>query len=209
MPVLFDKFECFKAIFGAYYAMRLACAGFRELEEAAESANHRLMADMSPPQRDRLKAVLRLARLWYPEQEWTPSVLTGIGDVVRLIQPRCATLTDRVIWLLPLDASDVLSDEVLVQVGGDPLKPPPLRTLLRHALFKGAVSVWICDYRPVEKLDVPAETAEAFAALVQIGALIGVEICDWVLFGPSRARSVSEQIADGVSQLPLIHREAA
>lgn len=187
-----DRFECFKLIFGHHYARQLAKGTYQELLEASDRGDHPLMADMAPLQRDRLRGVLRLAQLWYREQDWTPSVVTGIGDVVRLIQPRTPMLNDRVIWLLPLDASGALVNEVLVQVGGDPLQPPALRTVLRHALFKGAVSAWIADFRPVEHLEVLGETAEAFTTLVEIGGAIGVAFCDWVLLSPNAVRSVRE-----------------
>lgn len=208
MPEPIDKFECLKAIFGAHYARQLSRAGYRELLEACDQLNHALMADMAPPQRERLKAILDLCRLYYPEQDGSPEVIAGIGDVVRLIQPRVAHLYDRVVWLLCLDASGALTHEVLVQVGGDAQKPPVLRTILRHALFKGAVSAWIADFRPVEQLAVPPDTSEAFAALVTIGAAIGIEFCDWVIFGSFALRSVRD-VAPVETTALLIDREAA
>jgi DNA repair protein RadC len=203
-----DKFDCFKAIFGQHYARQLCKGSYQELLDACDQPEHLLMADMAPVQRERLKAVLRMARLWYRAQDWSPTVVTGVGDVVRTIQPRLATLTDRVVWLLALDASGALAHEVLVQLGGDPLKPPVLRSLLRHALFKGAVSCWIADYRPVEHLEVRPADAEALSALVHIGGAIGIAFCDWVLFSPNAVRSVREQACvDFVT--PVVEREAA
>lgn len=208
MALPIDRFECFKLLFGLHYAKQLSSGTYQELLDACDNPEHPLMTDMAPIQRDRLRAALRLGQLWYKEQDWSPTIIAGIGDVVRLIQPRTVKFTDRVIWLLALDASGACTHEVLVQLGGDPLKPPVLRTLLRHALFKGAVSAWIADYRHVENLEVTADTTETFAALVAIGAAAGIEFCDWVLFGPGAVRSVREQAGVEIGA-SVIDREAA
>lgn len=208
MPAPIDTFQCYRILFGPDLARQFTQAGHRELLRACDVPDHRLMAEVNTVQRERLKAVLQLCHVYYREQPESPEVIAGIGDVVRLIQPRLAHLSDRVIWLLCLDASGALIHEVMVQIGGDAMSPPVLRTVLRHALFKGAACVWIADFRPVEVVAVPPETREAFGALVQVGAAVGVEFCDWVIFGSSAVRSVREASSVETAE-PTVDREAA
>lgn len=191
---LLDRFECYTLIFGLHYAKQFGKSTFKQLRDASLKPDHPLVADMALAQRERLRATLRLAELWYREQNWSPLVLTDMADVVRFIRPATEQLRDRSIWLLALDASGAMTDQVLVQICGDHLKPPPLRDLLRHALFKSAVTIWIADFRPVEQLDVLPQTLAAFTALAEIGAAIGVEVRDWLLFNHDGMVSVRDQV---------------
>lgn len=203
-----DRYECYAAIFGPYFAQQLAKASYQELLAACDNPHDPLMRDFAAPQIERVKAIFRLCRLYYPEQVQEPRMIVTTGDLVRLIGPRIANLTDRVIWLLALDASRCVTAEVLVQYGGDPLAPPVMRTVLRHALFKGAVHAFLADYRPVEDLELTQETCDAFLCLREAGALVGVEFCDQVLFNAYGARSVVSRLPPE-AQVLVIEREAA
>lgn len=185
-------FDCYHILFGGTLAHELSPLGNRRLKQALNDDSHPLAQRLGDGDRARLRAVLRLAELHYRDQAWPPTKIDCVADVVRLIQPRIAPLRERVIWLLPADASGSLGAEVLVQIGGDPIAAPSLRSVLRHALHRGAVTAWIADFRPVEDLAVQRDDVGALAVLTEVGAAVGVAFADWVLLSPNAVRAVRD-----------------
>lgn len=122
----------------------------------------------------------------------------GDDDVVARFSPRCPRRDERAVWLLCLDEAGGVEAEVLVQMGGDPAAPPPARVLLRHALFKGARSVYVADCRPRWDPSADQATRDVLGALVAAGELAGVAVRGWLLLA-----------RDGSAFVPMPHSGAS
>jgi len=194
-PAPLDRHACFYAFWPSTEADALAALPWHELKHIAQEPRaHPVTAAWAPWDRNRLLALVRLCELYYPSQLEEPIVLTGAGDVLRRFAARLRCNRDRVVMLACLDVHASLTDEVLVQLGGDTLAPPPLRSLLRHALFKGAHALYVVDYRPVEVPVVDARAARAFDQLARLGEVAGIDVRDWVIVGMGGAGSVREGV---------------
>lgn len=186
----------FIALFGSSRGKPLGTIPWSILRAAAGCAEHPLLAGWPEGERGRFRAALRLVELGFPLHAEEPTELHEPGDVVRSFHPRVRDATERTIWLVAIDASGAVADEVLVQSGGSTEAPPESRTLLRHALIRGAATIWIVDYRPVARLDALGDTARTLRDLTSVANTVGIKVRDWILLGTHGACSVREAIAE-------------
>lgn len=184
-------FEPLRTLVGPAAAKRLAQMSWGSLEAAVREPSHHLRAGLEAHHLDRLRAVVALCRAYYPNQDFHPRRILCSADVVRYYAQRCLELTDRVIWLLCLDAEGCVAADVLVQVGGDPLAPPSVKAILRHALIKEAVSVVVADHRRVALLRADEPTLAVWRSLAELGNLAGVTVLDYLILNRDYALSLA------------------
>ncbi|MBI4438212.1 hypothetical protein HY631_04640 [Candidatus Uhrbacteria bacterium] len=191
-----ERVALYKTLFGNMHAMRLAQATVRELQRDLAEGSGAVLADMTDGQRDRLRAILRLCQLYYPEFPSNPVRATCLGDVLRYLADRFRVQTERVVWMLALREHDVIEDEVLVQLGGHATAPPPVKAMLRHAIKHAAVAAYIVDFRPTDSLVLGDDVVTAMASLVQLSAVADIEFRDYVLVNRGEVISVREAITE-------------
>lgn len=192
-----DRAACLRALLGNFLGDRVAALTAAEQVRLATDDGHPLAAELGRTNRQRLGAAVRLAQILRSEPWAEPSRIWAADDVACLILPRCRSLDERAVWLLCLDEASCVEHEVLVQAGGDPATPAPVRVLLRHALIKGAHAVWVADFRPRWSAVADEATERSLAAAAEAGALAGVEVRGWLLFGRDGALSVDSRASGG------------
>ncbi|MFZ5478314.1 MAG: JAB domain-containing protein [Myxococcota bacterium] len=180
-----DRAACFRVLFADNRAKRIADASWGELLAACVDPKHERVRDWPEWEVQRLRALVRLMQLYYPSRWYEPAHVAEVGDVVARFTARCEALTERTMWLVVLDGSGCVKDEVLVLMGGSTTALPPLKKLLRLAILKDAEAVYVVDFRPLDVLTVDAGLEHALASLRQLGELAGVVVHDWVLVGPA------------------------
>ncbi|MDP2314891.1 MAG: JAB domain-containing protein [Pseudomonadota bacterium] len=203
-----DPTSCLRILFGPQHGQELAKVPWREFADASRDQEHPLVRTWNDHDRAKLFALVRLCECYYPYQHHEPEKLLCVGDVVHRFSPRVRGLRLRTIWLTCLDATDCVIDEALLQIGASPVAVPPLRTFLRQAIIKEAVSVYVVDFRPVDELIPYRSTVKALADLTTLGLAAQILVKDWVLIGPNGACSVRERVAE-VREAPALTSEAA
>lgn len=196
--------EQLQVLFGARFGRELGQAGWAAMRKAVHEPTDPLGEALPSYQRERLHALVRLCELFYPEQDPEPERIQGAGDVVRFYADRCLTLRERVLWLLCLESSGAIAAEVLVQIGGERMSAPSVKTLLRHAIAKDAAVIYIADCR-CQTLGRPdAPTIAAFQKLVAMGEEIGITVADYLfLTRYATALSLVEYLARQEEPLAL------
>lgn len=184
------------ALFGSERGTPLGKVPWAILRAAAIAADHPLLANWPDGERGRFRAALRLVELGFPMYATEAKDLHEPADVVRSFHPRVRASTDRTIWLVILDPSGAVTEELLVQSGGPIETPPETRVILRHALIRGAATIWIVDYRPVARLEALGDTARALRDLTSVANVAGIKVRDWILLGTHGACSVRDAIAE-------------
>ncbi len=199
-----ERFACLEAVLGKYQAEKLARAGWSEVLAACASPDHPVAREMEPRQYEKLRAMIRLGELYFRSRGRTvPSQLGCLADVVQHVRPRCHERRERLVWLLVLD-EDGDDVEVLVQYGGHPSAPPPVKTMLRLAIARRAAAFWVVDFRPGERVELSGDVVTATAALARLCAVATIELRDYLLL----AREDAVSVRDAVS-LVGVEREAA
>lgn len=191
-----DRVACLRILFGPRDGKTLAEAAWRDLTNASRDPEHPLVRTWPEHDRARLFALVRLCECFYPYQFHETERLSDVGDVVRRFSERVRGLRMRTIWLVCLDATRCVQNEVLLQMGSAPCKVPPIRGFLRQAILNESVAVYVVDFRPVEELLPYRGTVKALQDLTTAGGTLGIGVLDWVLLGPNGACSVRERVAE-------------
>ncbi|MFZ5479087.1 MAG: JAB domain-containing protein [Myxococcota bacterium] len=190
-----DRAACFRVLFADNRAKKIADASWGELLAACVDPKHERVRDWPEWEVQRLRALVRLMQLYYPSRWYEPAHVAEVGDVVARFAERCRVLTERTMWLVVLDGSGCVTEEVLVLLGGPTSALPPLRKLLRLAILKDAEAVYVVDFRPLDALAVDVGVEHALASLRQLGELAGVVVHDWVFIGPAGVVAVERDRA--------------
>ena len=201
------RLACLRIFFTDRHARAMDRASWAEIQGALQDpAKSPLLRQWKGWELRRLEALLWLLARYYPELPTRPERVTSAADIVRRFLPNCRDLKTRTIWVVCVDELGQVHDDVLAVMGGHESRLPPLRTLMRHALMKGAVGVWIADFRPIELVEVDDRLTEALGHLDKLGGCAGLDVHDWIVLGRENARSAREHLRRAPSRTV---REAA
>ena len=147
---------------------------------------------LTPETRRRLEAAFELARRRFREPPAERVVLTGAGDVYRIVEPWFRDESVEVFRVLLLDARNGLLAMPEVSRGTLSTSLVHPREVFRQALLAQAAAVIVTHNHPSGVADPSPQDDEVTDRLARAGRLLGVPLVDHVVVGEGNYHSYRE-----------------